>query len=168
MHIPPSPPDMQSLFQNGATDWLQRLSEHDVVDFVRRCNDGYVHWDKLRFYQRLPDGFDARKSWAAILMSRTPQYQPVPIRFKGDSNFLYWSPPQQLEWLHQIDQKAGGTLGSDSGYLGSNSDDKERYLINAIMEEAIASSQLEGAVTTRKKAKQMLREGHNRAARPSA
>ena len=44
-------------------------------------------------------------------------------------------------------------------YIGSNSDDKDRYLINALMEEAIASSQLEGAVTTRRVAKRMLREG---------
>jgi hypothetical protein len=35
---------------------------------------------------------------------------------------------------------------------------KRKYLVNSLMEEAIASSQLEGAVTTRVVAKQMLRE----------
>jgi Fic family protein len=35
----------------------------------------------------------------------------------------------------------------------------ERYVVSSLMEEAIASSQLEGAVTTTKEAKRMLREG---------
>jgi Fic family protein len=37
-------------------------------------------------------------------------------------------------------------------------EDKDKYLVSSIMEEAIASSQIEGAVTTRKKAKEMLRK----------
>jgi len=158
MHIPVVPPDLSSILHSPNLKWLSRLSDSDVGGFVRRSNDEYVHWDKLRYYQRLPDGFDIQSSWAAIAMSRIPQYQTLPIRF-DDSTLVYWSPPQQLEWLHKIDQQAGGTLGSNSIYMGSNSDDKERYLINALMEEAIASSQLEGAVTTRRIAKQMLREG---------
>src|SRR5581483_4984285 len=36
-------------------------------------------------------------------------------------------------------------------------DDNDRYLFNSLMEEAIASSQLEGASTTREVAKEMLR-----------
>jgi Fic family protein len=36
--------------------------------------------------------------------------------------------------------------------------DKKRYLVSSIMDEAIASSQIEGAVTTRKQAKEMLRK----------
>ena len=50
-------------------------------------------------------------------------------------------------------------LGSDSIHLGADEADKDKYLFNSLMEEAIASSQLEGAVTTRRVAKQMLREG---------
>lgn len=36
------------------------------------------------------------------------------------------------------------------------SEDKNRYLNSSLMEEAIASSQFEGAATTRKVAKEML------------
>jgi Fic family protein len=144
--------------QSAQSGWFQRLSDQDVIDFVRRSNDGYVHWNKLRYYQRLPAGFDAATSWAAVAMSRLQQYQPLPVRLNA-SRLVYWIPPQQLEWLHQIDQQAGGTLGSTSIHVGSNDADRDRYLINALMEEAIASSQLEGAVTTRQIAKRMLREG---------
>jgi Fic family protein len=48
----------------------------------------------------------------------------------------------------------GGSLGSAQVIP---SEEKNRYLISSIMEEAIASSQLEGAATTRKVAKEMLK-----------
>lgn len=48
------------------------------------------------------------------------------------------------------------------GYLGSNigiaETDKSIYMISSIMEEAISSSQMEGANTTRKRAKDMIRQ----------
>jgi len=45
------------------------------------------------------------------------------------------------------------------------SEDRERYLISSLMEEAISSSQMEGAATTRRVAKEMLRKSispHNK------
>jgi Fic family protein len=158
MRIPITPPALTDIIQSTNVLVFQRLSDPDVVEFVRRSNDAYVHWDKLRYYNNFPDGFDAQMSWAAVSMSRVHQYQSLPIRF-NDSRLVYWNPPQQLESLHKIDQRAGGNIGSTSMHIYQNDGDKERYLINALMEEAIASSQLEGAVTTRKVAKQMLREG---------
>lgn len=52
--------------------------------------------------------------------------------------------------LHQFDLHIGGTLGSNIGIAET---DKTKYIINSIMEEAISSSQMEGANTTRKKRK---------------
>lgn len=49
----------------------------------------------------------------------------------------------------------GGILRADSLIPAA---DKNRYLVGSIMEEAIASSQLEGAATTREVAKDMLRK----------
>jgi Fic family protein len=57
--------------------------------------------------------------------------------------------------LHNLDLNLGGTLQSDSLIPEQ---EKNSYLLSSIMEEAIASSQIEGAVTTRKKAKEMLRK----------
>ena len=167
MRIPRTPPDVFETLESETRDVLfRRLGDPDVADFVRRANDGYIHWDKLR-YRPLPDGFDDQMSWAAVWMSRFQQYQPIPIRFKAGDQLKYWNPPQHLDWLHRIDQQAGGVLGSASP-IHVGAENHERYLINALMEEAIASSQLEGAVTARRVAKQMLREGRrpkNRAER---
>ena len=49
----------------------------------------------------------------------------------------------------------GGTLSSTSILTDKN---RQYYLISSLMEEAIASSQMEGASTTRKVAKEMLRK----------
>ena len=62
-----------------------------------------------------------------------------------------------LKILHEIDQDAGGQILVDDPRVRLS--ENERYLVSSIMEEAIASSQLEGAATTRKKAKEMLKLG---------
>jgi Fic family protein len=59
-----------------------------------------------------------------------------------------------LKSLHKFDLHIGGVM---EGRAVIPQDDRNRYLISSIMEEAIASSQLEGAATTREIAKQMLR-----------
>jgi Fic family protein len=66
-------------------------------------------------------------------------------------------PDNVLRELHFIDQNATGQILIDEPTIGEP--DKDRYIISSLMEEAIASSILEGAATTRKKAKEMLREG---------
>lgn len=56
---------------------------------------------------------------------------------------------------HEFDMNFGGSWGSNSIIPAEN---KEQYLISSLMEEAISSSQMEGAATTRKVAKEMLRK----------
>ena len=56
--------------------------------------------------------------------------------------------------LHEFDLNSGGTLSS-IGTIPANR--MNYYLLSSIAEEAIASSKMEGAVTTREKAKEMIR-----------
>ena len=51
----------------------------------------------------------------------------------------------------------GGSWGASS-IFPEDKTTQELYLISSIMEEAIASSQMEGAATTREAAKDMLRK----------
>ena len=63
----------------------------------------------------------------------------------------------RMQYLcHNFDMHFGGSWGYSSIIPESS---KERYLVSSLMEEAISSSQMEGAVTTRKVAKEMLRKG---------
>lgn len=61
------------------------------------------------------------------------------------------------EELHHIDLGAGGQVSISEPI--TNPQTRDRYLVSSLMEEAIASSQLEGAVTTREVAKEMIRSG---------
>ncbi|MHB8920617.1 MAG: Fic family protein [Halothiobacillus sp.] len=57
--------------------------------------------------------------------------------------------------LHQIDRDATGRIEMVSAITTKEG----RYLVSSLIEEAITSSQLEGAATTRQVAENMLREG---------
>ncbi|HVK11001.1 MAG TPA: Fic family protein [Gemmataceae bacterium] len=153
MRLPQRPPDwLKSIGDNP--NWLvDTATRADVQAFVRDANDRYLHWDRLRF-QPMPSGLTAPQAWAAVMITRNPQRQRVPLTFDAKTKLWYWIPPRHHEWISLIDQRAGGFLGSQRPGLPG---DNDYYLFNSLMEEAIASSQLEGAHTTREIAKEMLR-----------
>ncbi len=66
-------------------------------------------------------------------------------------------PENTLIHLHHIDKDAAGQI--QSAVEVTTSDNRDRYLFQSTIEEAITSSQLEGAATTRRVAEAMLREG---------
>jgi Fic family protein len=155
MRKPKSPPSLHEILSEQGSDpasALQALYQPAIQEFVRQANDRYLHWHKLRF-QPMPAGLDPRTAWAAVEMSRIGQRVELPISFVPGENLTYWLPPQHMEWLHRIDKEGGGSIGSATKIPN----DGERYLYSTLMEEAIASSQLEGASTTRRVAKEMLR-----------
>ena len=73
--------------------------------------------------------------------------------------FKYASVPLLNERLHRIDRDAAGALRTPSQVTDPGT--RDRYLMSSLFEEAITSSQLEGASTTREAAKAMLREGRD-------
>lgn len=61
------------------------------------------------------------------------------------------------EYLHYIDLRAGGLIQMPEQI--TNPETRDQYYVGSLIEEAITSSQLEGAVTTRRVAKEMIRAG---------
>jgi Fic family protein len=61
--------------------------------------------------------------------------------------------------LHRIDLHAGGSVETTLPTLEpiTNPETRKRYLMRSLLEEAITSSQLEGAATTREVAREMIR-----------
>ena len=155
MKLPQQPPNWEQLLSENVETVFSSLTDPDVQKFVRKMNDRYMHWDRLRHFP-LPERLDAHEqAWAAVKVSRSPNLRSLPIsQMELGSKIKYWSPPAHLEWLHQIDQQGGGSIGAFSDNLHRGD---ERYLISSLMEEAISSSMLEGASTTHKKAKALLR-----------
>ncbi len=156
MRMPESPPDFQGLLEEAAK--TQRLLK--VLKVAPRPETGvhYHHWDKLRRL-RPPAGFDHREWWLATKMRRLETLKELPLRDIGDQPFVYAMPDPIPERLHDIDLHGGGSIGMPEAV--TNPDTKERYLINSLVEEAITSSQLEGAATTRRVAREMIRIGRS-------
>jgi Fic family protein len=103
----------------------------------------------------MPKGLSPELGWSLVKMSRFGQARGVGLIGMDGTKFGYWLPDGIQRELHFIDQNATGQILVDEPL---SSIDKDRFIVNSLMEEAIASSILEGAATTRKKAKEMLRE----------
>jgi Fic family protein len=90
--------------------------------------------------------------------AREGDLRPLPLTDPDDAPFRYGVLDSMLRQLHYIDQRCSGEVGMDE-VVTSERQAGRRFLVNSLMEEAIRSSQLEGATTSRRAAKEMLRTG---------
>jgi Fic family protein len=120
-------------------------------------SDGrYLHWDELRF-RKPPEGLTHEDWWVGLKMRRQTGYRKIPLKGTGGQKFHFNVPDLVTDLLHQID-RGGGTFVEIPEQV-TNIEQRDRYVVRSLMEEAITSSQLEGAATTRDVAKKMLSEG---------
>ena len=152
MKLPVTAPKFEDYFNKVEAN---RLVEIMGKAFSPEPNGNYYHWDKLR-HLTPPDGFSCEEWWLGITMSRANISKQLPFNDKNGKAFKYVPTEGLYRSLHLIDQRAGGSIAAPESDL-LNPDTRDRYLINSLFEEAITSSQLEGAATTRKVAKDMLR-----------
>ena len=93
----------------------------------------------------------------ALKVSRATALRPISLTDKAGRPFGFATPEIVMEELHRIDMGAGGLMGLPEAV--TNAQTRDRYVVNSLMEEAITSSQLEGAATTREVAREMIRSG---------
>lgn len=124
---------------------------------VSRDAGRYLHWDKLRRLEP-PAGLSSEEWWLAIAASRASEKRLLPLTDISGAAFSYGLPDLVLKHLHLIDQRCAGEVAMDE-VVTSEREAGQRFLVNSLMEEAIRSSQLEGATTSRVAAKELLRSG---------
>jgi Fic family protein len=128
-------------------------ASEEIQHLIRKYNElEYIHWDDLR-RKKIP--FDPIMFWNVLKNRRSTKNRNIQI---ADENFVFNSPETFQKQLHRIDKASPASFDWLFGEVPSETN-KKQYLINSLMEEAIASSQLEGAATTRPEAKKILREG---------
>lgn len=116
----------------------------------------YLHWDDLR--RRTPPGdLTHEQWWLATSMARNGLTRRLPLTDVSGGAFKFCNINTIQEMVHVIDQQAGGHILADEVITSLQSSD--RYLVSSLVEEAIRSSQLEGASTTRQVAKELLETG---------
>jgi Fic family protein len=116
----------------------------------------YLHWKDIKYKNWIPESFKNHKEyfWGIIKFFRQDG-KATPIRDEA-GNIFTWNKLNHYEkLLHEITLDMSSYLLNFSNVSDA---DRKKYQLNGITEEAIASSQLEGAHTTRKIAKQMIKE----------
>ena len=155
MKIPEQAPDWRKIFNEDQGFLIEATGLH--AQLIAKANVEYMYWDKFK-HQRLPDKVKPEEAWAALKLSRLMrEVKSIPLKDGKGKIFNYWIPDSAQKALHFLDQNATGQILIDEPAL--QSEERQRYLLKSIMEEAITSSQLEGAATTRVVAKEMLRSG---------
>jgi len=156
MKIPRDPPDYKKILedQKNKTELTRYLDRDDVKDFINRINNNYLYWEEF-IYRPLPKDTKQDVLWAFIKVTRNLNIRELKISKSDNFVFKFQIQDQILQNLHEFDMELGGSL---VGHSIVPEEDRDKYLISSIMEEAIASSQIEGAATTRKVAKEMLRK----------
>ena len=153
MKLPLKPPPFEELFEEliQSGKYLE-LSER----FDRNPPKKYLHWDQLR-HRQVPDGLNLKQWWHFIKAQRIAASKKITLLDKERGPFNYNITESISEELHGIDMKSGGSIPMRD----KNMDPQERnkYIVRSLMEEAITSSQIEGASTTRPMAKNLIRTG---------
>ncbi|MBO7047718.1 MAG: Fic family protein [Spirochaetia bacterium] len=135
--------------KNSIFSFFGDLKFQKVLNY---CTDNYLYWDKVKYHSA---PYNPKEVWVALSLNRQFNSNSVAL---GKYNFRYTVTASMQKYLHLFDMQMGGTLPISAI---PNTADRQYYLISSLMEEAIASSQMEGASTTRKVAKEMLRKQEN-------
>lgn len=151
MKIPQTPPKVHEVLQKEHPHLLKLLENKSVTEFIAKSNQEYPHWDQFR-YKPMPNQAKPEQVWALLKLFRNGQYKKLQF---GKWTFRYILLDVFQKKLHLLDTGTAGKLGLNLD--SPNFSGREKYIISSLMEEAIASSQLEGAATTRRVAKELLR-----------
>ena len=130
--------------------------EPELQSLIYKANDQYFYWTDI--VHRIPANIEIKPEeiWAYLKLGRSANRKTTPIMDKNNQPFTYWIPDCLHRSISEVDKWSGGQIITDQPY---GLPAKEKYIINSLMDESIASSQLEGASTEYRIAKEMLRSG---------
>lgn len=117
----------------------------------------YLHWDKLRHLDP-PEGLTHEEWWISLKFARLSLRRPLPLTSPGGVELSFTLPDHLLQLLYFVDQRCSGEIAMPE-VVTADDQARQHYLVNSLMEEAIRSSQLEGATTSRAVAKELLQSG---------
>ncbi len=150
MYVEPAPTTTQISKQLGFDELLEVVDGPPPEPEAR-----YLHWDKLRHLPP-PAAWSSEQWWLKVKLARKEATRLLPLTDRDGKPFGYTLPDSVHRALHHLDQRCGGEVATDE-VVTSERQAGRRFLVNSLMEEAIRSSQLEGATTSRAVAKELLR-----------
>lgn len=151
--MPQTAPFIGPALAKSGTAIHQLMGSEVFQKFSKTVEEDYLHWDKFRY--RVPTGFDPELAWALTKIVRQTRYKAISLNGIKNIQLKYTLPDIIQQELMLIDQELAGRLSGDDLVSTSNAD-TDFYIMSALQEEAITSSMLEGAATTRQEAREML------------
>lgn len=157
MKKPLRPPTMIEL-------WSDFSSNPELMsEFVEAMNQAggptpdqrYYHWDSLR-HRPTPEGLDHRRWWHAIKTARSSISRVLPIVDASGRPFKLAMPDLVWRMIRDVDTRATSTIRMSEPVTSPRT--RSTYLVRQLLDEAITSSQLEGAAMTRREALEMVRD----------
>ena len=133
-----------------------RLSKILTAAVRSEAEGKYRHWDTFR-HLTPPEDYTTAEWWGATKLVRAAGLKEIPLTDLGGRPFHYAVTDQTAQQLHEIDLGAGGLIGMPEPV--ANPQTRRQYVLRSLFQEALTSSQLEGAATTRAAAKEMIRLG---------
>ncbi|WP_374380269.1 Fic family protein [Dongia sp.] len=154
MKVPQTPPDFGKALNKLIHDSekFSRAFRLDATDDRGR----YLHWEEFRF-KPIPEGLTAIDAWVGTKMARDKQMRQTVFVDKNKRHFRFMETDSIRRLLHHIDSKAHGQIAMPLP-LNDKAIGKSFQIASLIL-EAFSSSRLEGAATTRERAKKIINEG---------
>ena len=147
MHLPRDPPRIESILSDERIS--KDILSEEIEGYAQDFNKRYLHWSEVRY--RDTGHFDPDTVWARMKLVRMDD--SVTLVF-GKTQYRYCMSDRIMKMLREFDVRAAADFFPNV----IDPHGKVYYSVSSLMEESIASSQMEGAVTTTKKAKEMLRK----------
>ncbi|MGP5070899.1 Fic family protein [Arthrobacter rhombi] len=155
MKLPMPAPKYEDLLGEIAREDPQNLNK---ILLAQVEDDPYLHWDSLR-YKNPPEGLSLEDWWLALKLRRTRQGRTVELFQKDGRRFWFSMTDRLLRMSEDIARRAGANLASKDQILRGQT--RENYIVRSLVEEAVTSSQLEGASTSRRDAVELLESGRD-------
>lgn len=129
----------------------QRIWKGEFDAFLSRSDQDYWYWDELKYKKDVPFS-TPKKNWQVLKGYRRAKYEKIEL---GGNRFHYYVSPFITQELHAFDKS--WLLGDPARPLAAA--ERSAEVKSLLVEEAVASSQIEGAATTTAIARELLASG---------
>ncbi len=153
--------DQPNLSAINGSEFVQKIKgKNDVLlQAVHSVSEPvYLYWDKIRYNTQIPKDLTPEEFWYFVKQVRKNSSRKSIIKAESGEYYSWLRLIYTDEYLHKLDMQLGTNKLPFLNNASFDAEQKKKFLTKSIMEEAIASSQLEGAATTTSMAKKLLAE----------
>ncbi|MCF3110781.1 Fic family protein [Niabella sp. CC-SYL272] len=130
---------------------LPEAEQTMLLQTILQINNSYLDWEKVQHMSLKPDTLSNAEIWEAARKARDQGFTRT---LAVHSTIFTWSVSNDMEAvLHDLDVHLAG--GKDLVAVMDQKND-HRYLVSALLDEAMASAQLAGYTVTKKMVKELL------------